>query len=412
MARRLGFAESFAYAHAADVFREHAALSAFENEGERFFDIGGLATLDNAAYDRLEPVQWPVPVGESAGTPRLSADGVFPTKDGRGRFVAVSHRAPVFDTDATYRLILNTGRLRDQWHTMTRTGLVPRLAAHMPEPCVDLNPADAATRAVCDGDLIRLSSRWGSAIARARIAADQPQGSVFLPMHWTKQFAGDCVVGRVVNPAIDPISHQPELKHTPVEIERIEAKFEARLITTRHFKPEGIGHWTRHRAEGCEVYSILGTEPAQVIAERAEALLAPDAETGLQLIEYRDPARGVARLARIGEEGLAEILFVGPAGSLPETEAVIQLFADRRPLDAACRSSLLSGRIAGAAPSAGRIVCTCFQVGIEVIRAAVSAEGITNVRALGERLRAGTNWGSCKPELQEIIAEARAAAAE
>src|SRR5262249_51165451 len=141
VARRMGWAKEFAYRGPADIFREHAALSAFENDGRRVFDIGALAALDDVAYDALPPVQWPRPkTGAAQNAARLFGDGRFPTADGRARMVALVPLSEEIHHD--YPLRLNTGRLRDQWHTMTRTGRVPRLMNHSPVPQLQLNPAD------------------------------------------------------------------------------------------------------------------------------------------------------------------------------------------------------------------------------------------------------------------------------
>jgi assimilatory nitrate reductase catalytic subunit len=407
VAHRLGFGAHFPYQSPVDVFREHAALSAFENAGGRCFDIGGLADIDEAAYQSLTPVQWPIQAGTTSGTERLLDDGLCSTKDRRGRFIAVSNRAPHYSTDAAHPLILNTGRLRDQWHTMTRTGLVPKLSLHRPEPCADFALADAEARGIADRDLVRLTTDWGTAVVEARVTADQPKGSLFLPMHWTDQFTGDGVMGRLVNPTVDPVSFQPELKHTPVAAEKIAAGYDALFISRRQFKPEGFFFWSRRPGDDCEIYRLRGPEPATDMLTAAEALLRR--QDNFDLIEYRDPARGVARLAYVSGEGLEECLFFGPPGSLPDTAAVIALFAQKGPLDDACRTSFLSGEIAGAGAPAGRIICTCFQVGIETIREAILADGIDDVRALGKALRAGTNCGSCIPELKDILQQSRAA---
>jgi assimilatory nitrate reductase catalytic subunit len=401
VAHRLGFAASFPYQRAGDVFREHAALSAFENDGDRCFDLGGLAQIADAAYDSLSPMQWPVSAGADNDVTRLLDGGLFPTPDRRGHFIAVRQRAPHFATEPNYPLILNSGRLRDQWHTMTRTGLVPRLSLHRPEPCVEISLKDATSRDICDGDLVRLANQWGSATAEALVTPDQPDGSIFLPMHWTDQFAAHCVIGQLTNPAIDPVSHQPELKHTPVFIEKITVGFEMLLITRRRFKPEGFFHWSRRSGAGCEIYRLRGPDQACEISASAEALLTP--QDGWEFIEYRDPARGVTRLAYVSAEGLEECLFLGPPGNRPDTEAVIGLFAEKAPLDPASRMSFLSGTIAGAAAPRGRIICTCFQIGIDTIREAIANDDIDDVRTLGKTLRAGTNCGSCIPELKEIL---------
>ncbi len=145
VARRLGFGALFPFESPAAVFREHAALSGFENgEGSRRdFDISALADLADADYDTLQPVQWPLPRGATAGAARLFGAGDFFTADGKARCVAVGERAPVHAVDDSFPLILNSGRIRDQWHTMTRTGKTARLTGHIPEPYVEIHPVDA-----------------------------------------------------------------------------------------------------------------------------------------------------------------------------------------------------------------------------------------------------------------------------
>ena len=130
VAQRMGFS-GFDYPNAAAIFREHARLSSFENEGTRDFDLSALNTLDDRAYDALTPIQWPVTREYPTGTPRMFETAKFFTADRKARFVPVTPRAAVNATSRDYPLVLNTGRIRDQWHTMTRTGKSPRLLAHM-----------------------------------------------------------------------------------------------------------------------------------------------------------------------------------------------------------------------------------------------------------------------------------------
>ncbi len=159
-AKRLGYA-GFDYCSAHEVFIEHAQLSAFENNGERDFDLSGLAALSAAEYDTLAPVQWPVTSGETSARTRLFGNGGFFTPGRRARFVAVTPRPPGRGTSSEYPLVLNTGRVRDQWHTMTRTGKSPRLSGHVVEPYAELHPFDARLRGIADGELVRVTSRWG-----------------------------------------------------------------------------------------------------------------------------------------------------------------------------------------------------------------------------------------------------------
>ena len=152
------------------------------------------------------------------GRARFFADGQFFTPSGKAQFIAVTPRLPVNTPNGDYPLILNTGRLRDQWHTMTRTALAAKLNQHKPEPFVEIHPSDATQYGLSANSLAMIESHWGSMIARVHITDSQQQGNVFVPMHWTTQYASHGRMGALVNPVVDPISKQPESKHTPVRI--------------------------------------------------------------------------------------------------------------------------------------------------------------------------------------------------
>ena len=397
--RRMGFAAAFPYQTPVEVFREHARLSAFENTGARLFNIGGLAEIGAAEYESLRPVQWPIP-GESK---RLLSDGVFPTPDGRGRFIATEHIAPAYAPTAERPLRLNTGRLRDQWHTMSQSGRVARLSRHAPEPCLDVHPDDAKARGLTAGGLVRITSAWGSAIARVRPSEDQAPGSVFLPMHWSDAFSADCVAGRLVNPATDAHSGQPELKHTPVEVTAIAPAAVGFLLTRERFRPRDVLYWTRAKVESGYLYELADTAPDA--AERWRALLAAAGTD--DLIESTDTRRGALRIAHIADGVVRGCLFAGPPGSLPPREWMLERFASPTAIAADERPTLLSGRAAGAAEERGRIVCSCFSVGINGIVAALRSQTAVDVPSIGHLLRAGTNCGSCIPELKTLVAENR-----
>ena len=235
VARRMGWGAAFGYCGPADIFREHAALSGFENKGptQRLFDISSLATLSDEEYDQLEPVQWPLPRGIARfdGTPRLfSSDTKFCTADSRARIVPTPFRPVAEPADEKRPFTLNTGRLRDQWHTMTRTGRVPRLMAHAGEPLAIIHPTDAERLGLVEGGLARIESRHGAAVLPVRLSADQRAGEVFAPMHWTDRFTSAGPIGRLVGAATDPISGQPELKATPVRMEAVTVMWRGILL--------------------------------------------------------------------------------------------------------------------------------------------------------------------------------------
>src|SRR5947207_5926472 len=160
IAKRLGFGAAFNFSTAADIFREHASLSAFENEGARDFDIGALQSLSDSDFDAMAPVQWPVRQGTEPQA-RFFAEGGFFASDFKARFIAPEIPALRFETTAARPLRLNTGRIRDQWHTMTRTGMSPRLGQHLPEPFVEVHPGDADRHGLAARAFARLATEFG-----------------------------------------------------------------------------------------------------------------------------------------------------------------------------------------------------------------------------------------------------------
>ncbi|MDQ6432810.1 molybdopterin-dependent oxidoreductase [Mesorhizobium sp. LHD-90] len=410
VARRMGFAGAFSYSTPAEIFREHAALSAFENSGGRLFDIGGLANIEEAEYERLSPVHWPLKGESEQETARLLADGRFPTPDGRARFVAVRQEGPALPLGAAFPMALNTGRSRDQWHTMTRTGRVPRLMANAPEPAVEMHPADAAARNLRDGDLARVESRYGGARAKVRVTDAQRRGEAFLPMHWSGRFSANAAAGPLSSPLADPFSGQPELKHVPVRISREPIEWAGVLITRRDIRPTGLVHWSRAAVAGGWAYELAGTEPPDQGILLARTLIAGVPRD--RLIDYTDRKGVMFRAAATDAEGrLAEALLVGRPGQLPERDWLLALLASGEPLSPLDRRALLSGRAPVPAPSVGRIVCSCFNVGVNQIAGAVSA-GCRSVEDVGKALNAGTNCGSCRSEIRAVLAASSLQAAE
>ncbi|HVK99237.1 MAG TPA: nitrate reductase, partial [Dongiaceae bacterium] len=224
VASAMGFGDQFRYDSPAAVFREHAALSAFENHGSGFraFNLHGIQAISDQDYHSLTPLQWPILSDESGSTQstaRLHGDGRFSTPDSKARFVALQTRTVANPVTAEFPLALNTGRIRDQWHTMTRTALAPQLNAHKPEPFVEIHPDTATRHRITNGSYARIRSSWGNMLARTAVTAAVRPGEIFIPMHWNEQFARQARVGALVNPAVDPLSGQPESKHTPCIIE-------------------------------------------------------------------------------------------------------------------------------------------------------------------------------------------------
>ena len=401
VAGRLGHGAAFDYPNAAAIFREHAALSAVANEGARDFDLSGLAGVNDADYAQLAPVQWPVTRDRPQGTARLFGDGAFFTPNRRARFVPVTPRPPAHPTDRDYPLALNTGRGRDHWHTMTRTGLSARLSAHTIEPYLEIHPEDARAAGLADGALARIESRWGESRARVRVTDAQPRGSVFVPMHWSDQSGSSGCIDAVVNPATDPVSGEPEFKHTPVRVEPMQPQWYGFLLSRRRLIPGTATYWVAARGPGLWRYELAGNELPQDWAAAARAVLCAHDEQ-VEWIEYFDKAARRYRAARLTKGKLESCIFIGPDPQLPPRDWLAGLFA-LEALDAPTRAGLLTGLPPKGSRDSGHRICACFGVGEVAILEAIRS-GCATVADIGARLKAGTNCSSCVPELKALLA--------
>jgi assimilatory nitrate reductase catalytic subunit len=324
--------------------------------------------------------------------------------------VAVRQEGPALPATAAHPLVLNTGRLRDQWHTMTRTGQVPRLMAHAPEPVVEMHPADATAMGVGEADIARLDSPFGSARARVRISSGQRRGEAFLPMHWSGHFAGNAAAGPLSNPATDPFSGQPELKHAPLRITREAMRWAGFLITRRDLRPTGFIHWSRRAVDGGWLYDLTGPEPVDQGILLGQRLLDGVSRDGFT--DYRDKRGALYRAAAIDVSGaMTDALFVGASDAVPERDWLLSLLSSKQPLEPAERRALLSGRPPVPMASVGRIICSCFNVGFNQIVDAAAA-GCASVDEIGRAVKAGTNCGSCRAEIRGILDAGRLQAAE
>lgn len=403
VAQRMGYCEAFAYDSPAAIFREHARLSAFENGGARDFDLGGVAGLRDEEYDALAPFQWPLPKG--APPPRLFSDGRFFTPSRKAQLVPTPPRPPARATSADYPLVLNTGRVRDQWHTMTRTGKSARLSGHHAEPFVELHPLDAARFGLTYGDLAEVATAEARIVVRVDVTVAVTPGQVFVPMHWGSVFASAARVGTLIAPAVDPVSGQPELKCAPVRVRRYEPKWYGFALAREPLAVPGTSYRAVSRGAGYWRYELAGEELPASWPEWADAVLG----TGGARIEFSDAAGGRYRGASVAGDRLESCVFVATAKSLPSRTWLASLF-DGRALSDADRLAILAGRAPKGALESGPVVCSCFGVGRSTLLRAIRGDGLVSVEQIGKALRAGTNCGSCVPELEGLLAQSAAGA--
>ena len=371
--------DGFDHESVAEIFAEHAALSAFENDGARAFDIGALASLTAAEYDRLAPTQWPFPGADEAGG-RLFAEGGFPTKDGRARIVPVT---PPSVEPTVGALILNTGRVRDHWHTMTRTARSARLSRHYAEPFVEMHPADAERLGIAPASLARVESAHGRCTLRALVTTRVRQGEVFAPMHWTGETAATGRIDALVPARTDPHSGQPASKRSFVTVRpACMAWYGFALVRER---PASIPapYWALARTDGGWRVEIAGHKPASLVATR-HALTGsePPIEIAGALAVSADPSRG--------------ILWSSASPVAVARDWASDLFGTPDPFPA-----ILAGRPGADMPDPGPTVCSCMNVGLNAILDAIET-GAADADTVGRLTAAGTNCGSCRSEIGRL----------
>ena len=410
VAVQMGFGEHFLYHSPNDIFREHAALSAFENDdqfkGNRLFNIGGLKDISYQEYEDFPIKPWPITDDSPNGKKRLFCDRKFSTPNGKAKFISVTPRLPNVTTNKLFPLILNTGRVRDHWHTMTRTGTSPRLSSHSYEPYADVNPSDAIQYGLTDGGLATVNSPLNtSVLVRVKFSKNQKRGSIFLPIHWSNHFSSQATVGSLIPSVVDPISGQPESKHSIVNIEPSRFLWHGFVLTStpEKLKLDYADYWVRARNKGLWRFELAGKQQPEEWAERAHNLLGVGVE-GDNWVEFYDNANNTYRAAQFKGSRLINCVFIGPDEELPQRDWIITLF-QKESLSKNERASLLSGKPPADQEDIGKIVCACMNVGEKTILKAIKDNDFTTVEQISECTTAGTNCGSCLSELKGILAE-------
>ncbi|KQR70428.1 nitrate reductase [Pedobacter sp. Leaf176] len=210
-AKKMGY-KGFDFEDSSAIYDEHAALTEGTN-----IDISG---LNYQILKEKRAVQWPYPKGElSSGTKRLFENHQFYTPDKKANIISFDSQNQSEPLTPEHPLILTTGRIRDQWHTRSKTGKVNKLNQHISESFLEIHPADAEKRNIKDNDVVEMSSLRGNVRLKAKLSADIKPGVVFMPMHWGKILKSDLNrANNVTNNLVDPLSKEPDFKFTAVEV--------------------------------------------------------------------------------------------------------------------------------------------------------------------------------------------------
>lgn len=461
VAKKLGF-QGFDFENAHDIFLEHARLSAYQNADLsarantphfRYFNLKGLSDLSFSEYDHLAPVQWPILAKKIKTDPQqktehqskqqqqnkmdqyhtsqhhtnqqkseeqaytgLFAKGQFSHSDQKAKFVATFAIPPEHQTDDEYPLILNTGRIRDQWHTMTRTGLSANLSTHKAEPFCEIHPHDALKYGIKDADLLEIKSAWGMCVLRAVVSDDLRRGQVFAPIHWNDQFASDARIGKVVNPVVDAISGEPEFKHTPVLIQPFYTQWQGVFYVRLGFESivketiENTVWWTRIQTANALRYELADRRGFSQTTEDLKALL-PFQDESFEWLHLQDHTAHISHSVVLQHGQLVASLYISPQDLLPDRDWVAHLFKRER-LSAMHRKALLAGQAISNRNNEGPLVCSCFKVGKKRIIDTIKQNKLSHEKQVTACLKAGGNCGSCLAEIRGLIKACQAEFAE
>ena len=413
LAKRLDKPEAlFAFDSEAEVFTEHVSLTA-----GRDCDMSGLS---HALLEERGPQQWPFKPGATSGAVRLFEDGVFPTPDGRARFAPigfpVKHAPTPEPATARRPFMLTTGRLRDQWHGMSRSGKVPQLWGHTPRAAIAVNPVDLVRRNLAAGELVRITGERGEILLPLETDEGVAPGQAWIPMHWGAATLAQAGPNVLMSPAVDPVSGQPALKHAAVGIVPANLEWRAAWAAVARDQAEAVawmGAVRPHLAQfGYASLTLTGRERPVVVLRVAngwalpDAMLAPldsafgcaEADPILRLSDHR---RGIDKRARTEAERLLAVRLAGETAAFEWLVDAIVAGTDIGPLRPWLFAPLATPPQGTA--SAGRTVCNCFGVSESAIKQAV-ADG-ADLDRLQSTLQCGTSCGSCLPELRRIVSK-------
>ncbi|HBH38654.1 MAG TPA: nitrate reductase [Curvibacter sp.] len=420
----------FPYETPESVWNEHR-----ESTRGRDLDITGMS------YAMLEraPQQWPLPAGAKGGKQRLYEDGVFPTDDGRARFAAVAYQPVAEPRESRFPFALTTGRLRDQWHGMSRTGTLGRLFGHVAEPTVQMNAGDMARRGLKEGELVHVTSKRGSIVVPLQASEELASGQAFMAMHWGPEFlsgissTGEPLAGvnALTTSSYCPSSKQPELKHAAVKILKAELPWNLlglawlpadRALSTREALRKLMLRFPFAScvpfAKAAPLEGEAGAQPTGLLFRAAahepvpdellaeiEALLGLDDAGTLRYADRKRGQRRAALLDRVGDQTTLRAVLL--AGDTSAEGWIRSLLQQELPAQSYGRLILLAGAQAPVAlPARSRQVCTCFNVNenaIEGVLASCSGNDSERLATLQRTLKCGSNCGSCVPELQRLV---------
>lgn len=392
VAKKMGF-EGFDFTDPSGIFEEWAQLTDFENNGSRLLNLSGLVGLTQNQYDNLKPIMWPVVKNQPYKNGQVFTNNQFSTIDKKARFIPIMPQLPVQKTSNDYPFVMNSGRIRDQWHTMSRTGKSTALSSHITRPYIEINPLDASKLAIKQNDLISAIAQTGQVTAHAKVTDSVRKGECFMPIHWNKQFASSATVSGLYQSVVDPLSGQAECKHGAVNIVKAPFGQYMQLFAKKELVINS-DFWLKVNASNCFNYQLALNEPQSDLLYYCQTL------TGLQ---GQWSAMNTAKAMHVQCIQNDQLAFVGVISNEQKEislEWINHLFAE--PLLTFTQLQSLLYATPDEEFTQGVQVCSCFKVREQPIINAIK-NGANTVEQLGSELKCGTNCGSCKTQLSQLI---------
>lgn len=370
----------FAFTSERAVFREYAAMTGMNADSPLKLDLSQHANLTEQEYEEWVPTQW--------GGGRPFADGIYSHPDGKARFVLTSESPTRLER--TKGWWLNTGRQRDQWHTMTRTGHIAHLAASELEPTVYMNTLSATQNRLKAGQLIKLFQPTSNTGIYAKVTIDEGLGfqELFMSMHWAGRYGGESSVNAIVNSVKDPISGQPAFKSSYVEVQDAAVKTYGMFIGTQFdsgkflysaFQAESnLGIWRFAHDKRPKKQSFCRTEKSRRITI--------DIAQGWLAVDY--DLVGDVRIIR-------SVLVVSSEPIQTDYTNFTHLIG--KPMELSQLLTITQSQ------SSAKLVCSCFRVTDKQIHDAMEKQDCTSLTQLQNKLKCGTNCGSCVSQIKQMV---------
>jgi assimilatory nitrate reductase catalytic subunit len=402
----------FPFTTTEQIFNEHR-----ESTRDRDLDITGLSY---ALLNEKGPQHWPFKQGQEQGLARLYADGVFQKPGGKAQFINAIYKGTADKTDARQPLHLLTGRLRDQWHGMSRTGRVAQLFNHAEEPVIHVSADDMMRRNLKNGDIVKVSNKRGILVLPAQTSDEMQPAQTFIAMHWGSQFMHGLGVNALMPPNFDKTSKQPELKHTAIKLEKLDLPWSMTVMRKcknlvqleqvrglmQQFSYASCGLFGRESADFIGMLILRAAHevaPTLELIEKIDAILNMTEEA--PCLNYNDAKRGISKRILVENNtinGKPEVTGVRLMGETLAADWLKEVMTTGAFTDELRRWALapLSTPPTGQR-GRGKIVCNCLDISQNEIvdNIELGADLIT----LQNKLKCGTECGSCVPELKRLV---------